>query len=96
MKLYITETQYIEVIIDPLFFEKYGDGQWGLYEYIDEGEHFATIYLPSGISDADLVGTIAHEASRVADDYFQTMRATMVGKIVTDFWSNNKSKQELT
>ena len=86
MILKLDETQYIEIIIDPNFFDNYGTGQWGFYEYIGDDEHFATIWLPEGISDADMVGTIAHEAARVADDYFQTLKATMTGKIVTEFW----------
>jgi len=85
MKLYLNSHEYIEIILDPDFLDKWPD-TWGYYEYKGEGDHFATIWLPKGISVADLSGTIAHEAARVAVDYHQTAVATMTGKIVTDFW----------
>ena len=88
MDIYFNDTQYIRFIFDPLFYYSNGDKQYALYECVaenDEDEHYATVYLPIDLSEADLIGTIAHEAGRAALDRHQTAIATMTGKIVTEF-----------
>ena len=90
MDIYFNETQFIRFIFDPLFYFNNGDGQYAFYECVaetDESEHYANVYLPTDLSAADLAGTIAHEAGRAALDRHQTAIVSMIGKIVTKFWS---------
>ena len=87
---------YVEFIIDPDFYKKYGNGQYGLCEIVGDedavivdgsgSERYAVVYLPDDLSEADFIGTVAHEVSRVVDSFLQTKRATMTGEIVTEFW----------
>jgi len=89
MDIYFNDKQFVRFIIDPDFYAKYGDKQYALYECVavnDMSEHYASIYLPDNLSDADLAGTLAHEVSRLADDVFQTAKATLIGEVVTEFW----------
>ena len=88
MQIYFNDTQFIEFIFEPDFYDKYGRKQYALYELKaenDEDEHYATVYLPTDLNLADLIGTIAHEAGRAALDRHQTQIATMTGNIVTEF-----------
>jgi len=81
--------QFVNFIIDPDFYEKYGHKQYAYYELMaetDDAPLYANIYLPDDLDEADLAGTLAHEVTRLVTDWMQTQKATMTGKIVTEFW----------
>jgi hypothetical protein len=88
LKVYFNDTQYIKFVFDAKFYDKYGRGQYALYELVaesDDDEHYATVYLPTDLEPSVLIGTIAHEATRAATDRHQTLIATMTGNIIEAF-----------
>ena len=79
--------QYVVFFIDDNFYTKYGSKQYAYYECVgnDDDEYYANIYLPTGLTEAELAGTVAHEVTRLVCDRMQTQIATMSGEIVTEF-----------
>ena len=88
MRIYFNDgKQYVEFVIDPTFYDRYGLEQYAYYQCLgdDDDPHYANIYIPPDLTPAELAGTLAHEVGRMVLDWMQTKIVTMQGEIVTEF-----------
>ena len=93
MRIYFNDgKQYVEFVIDPDFWERYGLAAFAYYQCVgdDDDPHYANIYIPPDLTPAELAGTLAHEVGRMVLDWMQTKIVTMQGEVVTEFMEKYK------